>query len=78
MKAHGLIGIQERYTERVLAAKHRWAHARTGGHFGRSRSAAYKEARAALLALGFTKQQADTAIRDANDMVDLIWHAEEE
>ena len=72
-----LVQIQDRFVERVNAAYSRWSHRkrldhqRCGGHYGRSRSAAYREAMRDLLKWGFTPEQARAAIKDASDMADL-------
>lgn len=71
-----LIQIQERYIARVDAAMDRWSHRKDGGQSGRTRAAAYRQARTALLALGFTGPQTWQAIKDADDMLKLQRMAE--
>lgn len=77
--------IQDRFIEKVNAAAQRWGHRKLswdrsgiGGHFGRSRGAAWKEAMRDILAWGFTKQQATEIIRDAEQMADLERNSEVE
>ncbi|MFO0906751.1 MAG: hypothetical protein U0835_00010 [Isosphaeraceae bacterium] len=71
-----LIAIQERYIERVIAANNRWSHRKDGGHAGRSRRAAAREAKNALSKLGYTSVQTNQALKDAYDMAILELAAE--
>lgn len=71
-----LIAIQDRYISRVIEANQRWSHRKDGGHAGRSRRAASREARAELTKLGYTPEQIDLAMKDASDMVALEMNAE--
>lgn len=73
-----LIGIQEEYMDRVSTANSRWSHRRDGGHAGRSRRAAYRQALKALRGLEYSETQARLAIKDAQDMVVLNAVAEVE
>jgi hypothetical protein len=66
-----LIQIQERYIETVNAGVARWSHRKNGGHADRIRRGAHHKAQKQLLALGFTQEQAEQAIRDARDIANL-------
>lgn len=76
-----LIQIQERYIERVTAAFSRWNHrpkppwAQAGGHYGRVHRAARRAALRALLAWGFTEEQAKLTIQQADEMAELARNA---
>ncbi len=77
-----LIGIQDRFVERVNAAHARWSHRkpldfqRCGGHYGRIRGGAIREAMRDLLAWGFTDAEARRAVQNASEMADLERAAE--
>lgn len=64
-----LIQIQQEYMDTVSAGMDRWSHRRDGGHAGRIRSGAYRRAFKALMAWGYTEEQARQCIQDAHDMM---------
>jgi hypothetical protein len=72
-----LIQIQERYIEEVNAAFARWDHRpkppweAAGGHFGRRRRAAYRQALRALRGWGFNDNEAGQMLKQADDIAEL-------
>jgi hypothetical protein len=72
-----MIQIQQRYIERINAAFDRWSYRpkpswqKAGGHYGRAHRAARREAVRALFAWGFSEEQANLTIRQADDMAEL-------
>lgn len=73
-----LIQIQQEYMDTVSGGMDRWAHRRDGGHSHRIRGGAWRKAMKALLAWGYTEQQARQIIRDAHDVMTLERDAKEE
>lgn len=66
-----LIKSQQEYIDTVNAGILRWSHRRGGGHAHRVTRGATHKLQAALLAAGFTAQQALQAVKDARDMAEL-------
>lgn len=73
-----LIGIQDAYIATVNAGRSRWQHRKNGGHFGRIRGGAWRQAALQLKGLGFSDSQITAAMRDADDVAKLQFAAEEE
>lgn len=66
-----MIQIQDELAETVNAGIARWSHRKGGGHAGRIRGGAIKQARRKLAKLGFTEPQINHAIKDALDVAEL-------
>lgn len=71
MKRFSLIETQQEYIDTVNAGILRWSHRRGGGHAHRVIRGATHKLQTALLAHGFTAQQAIHAIKDAREMAEL-------
>jgi hypothetical protein len=63
-----LIALQDRLIERLESIEYNG----TGDHKRRSRAAACREARLELHRHGFTAEQAESIVRDAREMAELI------
>ena len=71
-----LTAIKDRFSLRVDAAMARWAHRKGGGQSHRSIGAARRQARLALMNMGFTVQQARQILTDLYDLVVLERNAD--
>ena len=71
-----LTAIKDRLSLRVDAAMARWAHRKGGGQSHRSIGAARRQARLALMNMGFTVQQARQILTDLYDLVVLERNAD--
>lgn len=78
-----LIGLQDEYVATVNSAWARWQHRKglpymkgPGGHFPRVWSGARRRLRTELIQLGFTADQAQAALDDAEAIAQLERNAE--
>jgi hypothetical protein len=78
MAKMSIIQIQGSYIARITAARQRWSHRPDGGHYERTRRAAHHEAMVRLYRWQITGRVAEQIIRDAADVAELQWLAEEE